>query len=97
MQLITKFLVTRQRILFVLKFPGSASFCWYAFHLSDRVACVVPGIERDTSEVSSFKLNLQSLPEYKHVQGVRLAGSAFADALMVVEFLNTFGSALDLG
>ena len=31
------------------------------------------------------------------MQGVRLAGSAFADALMVVEFLNTFGSALDLG
>ena len=31
------------------------------------------------------------------MQGVRLAGSAFADALMVVEFLSTFGSALDLG
>ena len=44
-----------------------------------------------------LQTNLQSLPEYKHVQGVRLAGSAFADALMVVEFLNTFGSALDLG
>ncbi len=28
---------------------------------------------------------------------MRLAGAAFADALMVVEFLHTFGDALDLG
>ena len=45
--------------------------------------------------VSSF--HPQALPELQRVKGVRISGAAFADCLMVIEFLHTFGDALDLG
>ncbi|VDO99630.1 unnamed protein product [Soboliphyme baturini] len=38
--------------------------------------------------------DVKSLPRLKRIKNLRLSGRAFADLLMVVEFINTFGSVL---
>lgn len=40
---------------------------------------------------------LQVLPELARVLGLQTPGGAFADLLMVQEFVHNFGEALDLG
>ena len=37
------------------------------------------------------------LPELPRAQGVQIPGGAFADLLMLKEFVHNFGEALDLG
>jgi len=37
------------------------------------------------------------LPEFDRIPGVRLSGKAFADCLMVVEFVHNFASILGFG
>lgn len=39
----------------------------------------------------------KSLPDLPRIPGLRLAGKAFADALMVHEFLRNFGETLGFG
>jgi hypothetical protein len=39
----------------------------------------------------------KSVPDLKRIKGVKLAGEALADAMMVIEFLNNFGIALGFG
>lgn len=41
-----------------------------------------------------LELNQKPLPEYKRITGLKLAGKAFADILMVFEFLHNFGETL---
>ena len=40
---------------------------------------------------------LKDLPQLDRLKGLRLPGQAVADSLMVVEFLNNFNDALDMG
>ena len=42
-------------------------------------------------------LFLKALPELARVLGLQIPGGAFADLLMVQEFVHNFGEALDLG
>lgn len=37
------------------------------------------------------------LPEYSRISGLKLAGPAFADMLLVFEFLHNFGETLGFG
>ena len=43
------------------------------------------------------KIYMQVLPMLLRVMGLEIPGGAFADLLMVQEFVHNFGEALDLG
>ena len=51
------------------------------------------------NNINWFKLFLvfQPLPKFDRIPGVRLSGKAFADCLMIVEFVHNFASILGFG
>jgi len=46
---------------------------------------------------SGIGCSFQTLPHMDRIAGVRVAGKAFADCLMVLEFVHNFSSALGFG
>ena len=44
-----------------------------------------------------FYFSLQALPALSRVVGLKIPGDAFADLLMVQEFVHSFSEALELG
>jgi len=44
-----------------------------------------------------FYFSLQTLPAFSRVVGLKIPGDAFADLLMVQEFVHNFSEALELG
>lgn len=44
-----------------------------------------------------FVTDLIELPDYPRIPGLRLSGVAFADCLLVFEFLHNFGETLGFG
>lgn len=47
--------------------------------------------------ISKHLIYLQELPKLNRIPGVKLCGKAFADILMVFEFLHNFGETLGFG
>lgn len=57
--------------------------------------CVCAFLTNDAAVI--FRTDHRPLPELKKLPGLKLSGQAFADIVMVFEFLHNFGETLGFG